>query len=265
MTDPFHDRYSIKAFPRSRQLVRDAGWIAHRRHMISGLFEVDVTEPRRLIREHKARTGESLSFTAFVLACLGKAADADRSVHGYRNWRNQLVVFDQVDVTITVEIELEAHKFPLVHIVRAVNQRTVRDIHDEIRAVQAQPAASPQMGFLRIFPLLPGFIRRLIYRMVGRSPHLQKRHVGTVGLTSVGMFFGARRGWGLGMPAHTLAVTLGGIDERPRIVQGQLEVREYLSVTVSFDHDIVDGAPAARFARQFADLIESGYGLAEGD
>jgi pyruvate/2-oxoglutarate dehydrogenase complex dihydrolipoamide acyltransferase (E2) component len=233
--------------------------------MIHGLFDVDVTEPRRLIREHKAGTGERLSFTAFVLACLGKAADADLQVHAYRNWRNQLVIFDQVDVTITIEIELDERKFPLVHIVRAVNQRTVRDIHDEIRAVQAQSAASPQMGFLRIYPLLPGFLRKTVYRVVGRSPNLQKRYAGTVGLTSVGMFFGARRGWGLGMPAHTLAVTLGGIDERPCMVEEQLEVREYLSVTVSFDHDIVDGAPAARFARQFADLIERGYGLVEED
>ncbi len=36
-----------------------------------------------------------------------------------------------------------------------------------------------------------------------------------------------------------------------------------LSVTVSFDHDIVDGAPAARFTSQLKSLIESGYGLVE--
>jgi hypothetical protein len=30
-------------------------------------------------------------------------------------------------------------------------------------------------------------------------------------------------------------------------------------------HDIVDGAPAARFVRRFTDLIERGYGLVERD
>jgi 2-oxoacid dehydrogenases acyltransferase (catalytic domain) len=30
---------------------------------------------------------------------------------------------------------------------------------------------------------------------------------------------------------------------------------------ISFDHDIIDGAPAARFTERLKELIESGYGL----
>ena len=40
---------------------------------------------------------------------------------------------------------------------------------------------------------------------------------------------------------------------------------ERLSITVSFDHDIIDGAPAARFTERFKDLIELGYGLVDQD
>jgi len=36
---------------------------------------------------------------------------------------------------------------------------------------------------------------------------------------------------------------------------------ESLSFTISVDHDIVDGAPAARFAKRLKELIESSYGL----
>jgi pyruvate/2-oxoglutarate dehydrogenase complex dihydrolipoamide acyltransferase (E2) component len=32
-------------------------------------------------------------------------------------------------------------------------------------------------------------------------------------------------------------------------------------VTLSFDHDIIDGAPAARFVSRFRELIASGYGI----
>jgi pyruvate/2-oxoglutarate dehydrogenase complex dihydrolipoamide acyltransferase (E2) component len=32
-----------------------------------------------------------------------------------------------------------------------------------------------------------------------------------------------------------------------------------MSVTVSFDHDIVDGAPAARFMQNLKKLVECGY------
>jgi pyruvate/2-oxoglutarate dehydrogenase complex dihydrolipoamide acyltransferase (E2) component len=36
-----------------------------------------------------------------------------------------------------------------------------------------------------------------------------------------------------------------------------------LNLTVMFDHDVVDGAPATRFTRHLVELIESGYGLDE--
>ena len=60
---------------------------------------------------------------------------------------------------------------------------------------------------------------------------------------------------------HSLQLTLGGIGEKPGVVEHRVEVREYLSVTISFDHDIIDGAPAARFIQRLKELIESGYGL----
>ena len=47
------------------------------------------------------------------------------------------------------------------------------------------------------------------------------------------------------------------------MVDGKIAIRDYLCVTLSFDHDIVDGAPAARFVSRLRELIESGYGLRE--
>jgi pyruvate/2-oxoglutarate dehydrogenase complex dihydrolipoamide acyltransferase (E2) component len=48
-------------------------------------------------------------------------------------------------------------------------------------------------------------------------------------------------------------------------MDGRIEICEYLSPTVSFDHDIIDGAPAARFTERFKDLIENAYGRIEQD
>jgi pyruvate/2-oxoglutarate dehydrogenase complex dihydrolipoamide acyltransferase (E2) component len=47
------------------------------------------------------------------------------------------------------------------------------------------------------------------------------------------------------------------------VIADQIEVRECLSMTISLNHDIIDGAPAARFTKRFTDLIESGYGLSD--
>lgn len=247
-------------FPRIRDLMTDVGSNGRRKHMIHGLIELDVTDARRLMREQKARTGESLSFTAFVLACVGQAVAADRRVHGYRSWRHRLVLFDDVDIGVMVETEIDGQKYPIGHVVRAADKRTVQDIHDEIRAVQKQPAQTLGRRWLDVAVWLPGPVRRLMLRLANGSPDLQRRCAGTVGLTSVGMF-GTRGGWGLGMPVHTLSVTVGGIARKPGVVGGRVEVREYLAVTLSFDHLIVDGGPAARFAQRFADLVEGACGL----
>jgi len=90
---------------------------------------------------------------------------------------------------------------------------------------------------------------------------VQKNFLGTVGITAVGMF-GKGSGWGIPTaPIQSLFLTLGGIAEKPGVVDGYIAIREYLCLTVSLDHDIIDGAPAARFVTRLKDLIESGYGL----
>jgi pyruvate/2-oxoglutarate dehydrogenase complex dihydrolipoamide acyltransferase (E2) component len=260
MTRKKRDGYTIEPFPKMRRFAIDSGRLGRQRHIVHGLLEMDVTHARRYIREHKTRTGETLSFTAFVIACLAKAVDTNKEVHAHLNWWNQLVIFDEVNVNVMIEAESEGRKVPIPHVIKAANKRTFREIHEEIRATQAQPRSSGESKFMRWFLLLPGFVRRSFYWLVTKNPHLAREYRSSIMVTAVGMF-GKGGGWGIPMASFPLTVTLGGIVEKPGVVDGQIEVREYLDVTVSFDHDIIDGAPAARFTRQFRELVEGGYGL----
>ena len=47
------------------------------------------------------------------------------------------------------------------------------------------------------------------------------------------------------------------VSQRPRVIDGQVTVRDMLDLTVAIDHNVVDGAPAARFAAEFRGLLES--------
>jgi pyruvate/2-oxoglutarate dehydrogenase complex dihydrolipoamide acyltransferase (E2) component len=53
-------------------------------------------------------------------------------------------------------------------------------------------------------------------------------------------------------------MTVGGISKKPTVRQDEIQVGELIQLTLSFDHDIVDGAPAARFTNHFIELLESG-------
>jgi chloramphenicol O-acetyltransferase len=85
MTRKKRDGYTVEPFPKMRRFAIDSGRLGRQRHIVHGLLEMDVTHARRYIREHKTRTGENLSFTAFMIACLAKAVDT--SEDGEYRWR----------------------------------------------------------------------------------------------------------------------------------------------------------------------------------
>jgi pyruvate/2-oxoglutarate dehydrogenase complex dihydrolipoamide acyltransferase (E2) component len=250
--------YSVEPLPAFRQLIIDGLEAGSRMHAMHALIEVDVTQPRRLLREHKERTGESLSFTGFIIHCCARTVAEHKRVHAYRDWRNRLILFDDVDVSVPVERQAGSQYDAQQIIVRAAQSKSVAAIHQELRQAQSGAPSADSSGFnLRPYVLIPGFLRRLFFRLVRRFPHIVKQYGGTVMVSSVGMF-GSGAGWGLALPGHALTVTVGGLVSRPALVDGRLENREHLCLTLTFDHDTLDGAPAARFAQCFKTLVESG-------
>jgi pyruvate/2-oxoglutarate dehydrogenase complex dihydrolipoamide acyltransferase (E2) component len=256
--------YTVVPYPRIRLLMADGGRLGLMKHTVHGLVEFDITRPRQVIRQHKARTGEAISFSAYFLACLGKAIDQERQVHAYRSWRNQLVIFDEVDVNMLFEVDVDGRKTIRPHIIRAVNKQSIREIHEEIRAFQSQHQSSGESKFIHRFVRLPGFIRRFFLWALFKNPRWIKQYYGTVLVSSLGMF-GTGGGWGIPVPNHSLQLTLGGIAEKPGVVDQRIEIRQYMSVTVSIDHDIIDGAPAARFIQRLKELVEGADGLGDWD
>lgn len=94
---------------------------------------------------------------------------------------------------------------------RAANRKSVRRISEEIHTAQHYDGGDDRryrgtMAFL----MLPRFLRALAW-------------------------------WGIPIAPPTLMVTVGGISTQPRLIDGELCNREFLSVTLSFDHDVVDG------------------------
>ncbi len=255
------DEDRVLPFPRASQPSIDALNRARRMNVIHALFDADVTASRRRIRELRRETGRPLSLTSFVAFCLARAVAQDRSVQGYRR-RGRLIVFGDVDIAVLIERESDGVKTPVSpHVVKAAQRKSAWDIQEEILAAKAEDLGSRRnRAMVNAYWHTPAFIRKLLWRSWLGSPRWRKRLTGTVGFSAVGMF-GRGAAWGVPIPTFTLNITTGSIAERPALVEGRLEAREYLSITASFDHDIVDGAPAARFIRRFKGLIERGYGL----
>lgn len=257
MTEPGE---TIEPFPLQRRGTVDYMRVAGRRSVVHGLVEFDVTNAKQLIRAREAETGEQLSFTAFLVFCLAQALEDHPHVQAYRDWRGRIVQFDDVDVMVIVETQIDGEQIGVPHVIKAANRRSLQSIHDEIRTAQNNPNEGRQTGLASLGLRLPGPLRRLIWRLPQSFPRRWKRLAGTVAVTSVGMF-GTGGGWGVSPTNYTLQLTVGGIDRKPGIVNGEIEPREYLDLTVTVDHDVVDGAPAARFVQRLKELVEDAHGL----
>jgi chloramphenicol O-acetyltransferase len=243
-------------FPPMQRFINE--WLEQmcRAHLAYILFEVDITEVRPAIRASRARTGSPLGFTAFLSACWAQAMAEHTLLHAYRKGRRELVLFDDVDVTIPVEREVEGHKIPVNVIVRAANHKSLAEIDHEIRT--AKTGENPQSRAIRwvwLWFLVPAFLRRFIWRRLLANPYRQQRINGTTLVTNAGMF-GSGTGWGLFPSPYTASLLVGSIARGPGVVDGKIAVREYLCLTVIVDHDIVDGAVAARFTQRLKELIE---------
>jgi pyruvate/2-oxoglutarate dehydrogenase complex dihydrolipoamide acyltransferase (E2) component len=192
-----HVDYQVVPYPKVRRWLASAYRSTQHKPMIHGLLEVDVTRVRARLREHKANTGESLSFTAFLTACLAKAVDEHKPVQAFRKGSKRLIVFDEVDVYIPIEHDVAGQKHIIPSIIRAANRKTLHEIHHEIRAAQVRDVEKVLQGGVLSLPTLLFGPFLWVFSWIGRRyPQVWKKSVGTVGITAVGMF-GKGAGWGI--------------------------------------------------------------------
>ena len=104
------------------------------------------------------------------------------------------------------------------------------------------------------FFLLPAFLRKALWFFIRRNPYWFKDFAGTAGVTSMGMY---ASGAAVGVPITpmTLTLTIGTIEKKLVLQNGQVVERDFIHLNLSVDHDIIDGAPLMRFAERFKQIL----------
>lgn len=262
--------YRVVSFRPERNATLDTLRWAKKRLQIPILLEVDVTAARETIREFRRTTGTGLSFTAWVISCVARAAAEHPRVHSIRRGRRELVLFQEVDVAVLVERAVGEEEgretLPMPVVIRIADQKSPTEIHEEIRRGQdaevptgtssIESPVSPRLQSL--FFRCPMWLRDIAFwRRLLRSPSRMKRTMGTVVVTSVGMAAPGVLAWGIPLSLHPLAVGIGGIAHRSTSTGKQ----DVLALTIVFDHAVVDGAPVGRFVHRVHELMTGPEGL----
>ncbi|MFA7711627.1 MAG: 2-oxo acid dehydrogenase subunit E2 [Candidatus Neomarinimicrobiota bacterium] len=250
--------YSVVKFSRLRRLASDVVRLSYSNHVMRALIDIDVTDVRKRLKAMKENKKTAASFTAFLLTAIARAVNDNKIIQAQRDWRGRMIIYHDVDIITYIELGDDEEKFPYGLIIRGAQDKSLVEINQEIENFRANPAPAWEKKTVERFIFVPGLLRRLILRIVYHSPRLTKKYRGTVGVTSVGMF-GVGTGWGLGVPSHTLGIAIGNISRRLTLENDKVVSREFLNLTVDFDHRIVDGAPAARFVNRLRKNIETNY------
>ncbi len=260
--------YTRIPFSKSRELIIDTVELARFKNHVKGCVELDVTQGRESINHLKASMGLTLSFTGWIAKCIAQAVSEHKQVHALRHGKRSIILFDDVDILIMVNKMIDGVDMALPYVVRKANEKDIRQINDEIRSAQAQSAHQDDMllgqnpWFSRLFPYMPKFLRQAIGRKIMQDPFLIKSNVGTVEITAIGMM-GNFTGWAFPISPQPLCFALGGIVKKPGVIGDKILIREFLNMTFMFDHDVVDGAPFARFISRVSELVGNGFGLPE--
>ena len=264
----------IRPIKQTRQVIIDLLHLGLKVSRIHAYGEEDVTNPLERLKVISQKLGRKISFTSFLATCWAKTIYDKPILQGYRH-RNNIVMFSDVDVALVVERDFKGKKIPTSYIIRAAQTKSCVEISDEVREAQksktdsaATSTKSQKASKAVLITKLPGFLRRFVLKRMTKNPWLKKQVFGTVGLSSIGMF---TMGGGSAIPVtvHSITFIVGGIARKPWVVKNEetgveeIKIRDVITATVSMDHDIVDGGPAARSVAELRNMIRTGYGLDE--
>jgi pyruvate/2-oxoglutarate dehydrogenase complex dihydrolipoamide acyltransferase (E2) component len=141
--------------------------------------------------------------------------------------------------------------------IKHAQDKTYLQINKEIR--EATNQQTDKLGSLSgqtWIRLIPGFLLRLFIRIADKNIYMAKKY-GKIAVTAVGMY-SKEPIWFIPHGTATVLITVGSIEKKVIELDNQFVSREHLCLTVSFDHDIIDGAPASRFMNQLIETIKSG-------
>ncbi len=258
--------HKVQRFPETRIFTRDVCSIGLQKHHIAAFIELDVTESREKISQYR-KQNKRISFTAWLIKVISVTVKDFEPVAAWLRGKRELVIFDDIHVSITVEKTIGENKVPIPLIIEKAQEKSIESIAEQIAETRNRKLTGQDIVLHRksnrmeqVYYTLPGFIRRYFWRYLTRHPRLAFRTMGNVSVTSIGMI-GKVNGWFIPIAVHPVCFGIGKITKKPAVVNDQIVIREMLNMTVLLDHDVVDGAMMARFISRLSGNIEEGKEL----
>ena len=183
------------------------------------MMEVDVSKAGGLHEKLQ------VSYTAILVDAVAKALLEQPIINSTLDG-NQIKIFEDVNVGLAVVTEYGL----VVPVIHNADKKSLKEIDTAIKELTEK----------------------------ARLGKLTKEELtgGTFTVTNLGMY-GVEFFTPIINPPEAAIVGVGKITEKPVAVDGKVEVKPFMALSLSFDHRIVDGAPAAKFLQKIKHYMES--------
>ena len=193
--------------------------------------EADATDLVAVREQFKAALGPRKLAIPTYTDLLIKLTSIALSEHPLLNaiWQeDEIIVPDSIHIAVAVDVE----EGLIVPVIRDVPAKSIQQIAEESRKL-AQEARSRKLS-------------------------VDDLQGGTFTITNLGTY---------GIDAFTPIINLpqcailgvGRIIEKPAMFEGEMAPRQMLALSLTFDHRVVDGGPAARFLNTVREYVEQPY------
>ena len=183
----------------------------------SFFFEVDVTDAQAYRRE------AGVGLTEFLIKASGEAIKRVPAMNSVIAG-DTIYRFDQVNIAMAVALENGL----VVPVIEDVGNKSLKQIAEDVKNLSAQA----REGKIRPDQLVGGtFTISVLGSVDGFTPILNQGQVGLLGV--------------------------GRSNQKPVVQKGEIVIREMMTLSLTGDHQAIDGAVAGNFCRRLQQLVEN--------
>jgi pyruvate dehydrogenase E2 component (dihydrolipoamide acetyltransferase) len=211
----------------AEKMTRSAREIPH----VTTFLTVDATSLQAFREELSSEAGRKITPLPIVMCALVEVCREHPLLNASFNAeRSQILLYKECHVGVATDTE----RGLLVPVIRNADRRGIVELSEEI----ARLSEAARSGTIKLV------------EMVG----------GTVTVTNVGSF-GAEFGTPIINHPEAAILALGVVEPRALVIDGKVEARPAVTLSLSFDHRVLDGAEAGRALKALGTLLESPFRL----
>lgn len=197
--------------------------------------EVDMSEIirlRKILLEKEGEIGARITYNDIFLFCLAKATKQVPIINSSLI-ENEIKIWEDINIANAVALDLDEYVSGLITpVIKNADQKSLIEISK--------------------------LSRELIIKAKGNKLTGDDLSGGTITLSNVGPY---APGWTTSTPiinkGQAFIVQTGAIVEKPVVLGNDVVVRPIMTVSVTFDHRIMDGVPPLKWMGKFKGLLET--------